>query len=369
MGRRPGDQAVRLKGLMTIRKGGRVYRYLRRPGQPLLRLPDLPADHPDFLAAYAAAQAAPTPRKERHKPGSIGALLEAVIASERFLACRAGYRDLLRRHFDAIREGFGALPAAGLRDRHIKADVFRAKDPTARHKAWRFACAWAVDASLLPADPSHGLAAPERVATEGHPPWTAEEIGAYRARWPVGTVARAVMELLHWTGARISDAVLIGPQHVDRDGVLTFRQSKTGDPAHVPWTCPLPPYAHGMEPDRDMMHAALAPLAGQMTFLATGRGRTRSAKALGVLVGKMAAEAGIEKSAHGLRKARAVALAEAGATTHQLAAWTGHRSLKEVEHYTLAASRRRAVMGEFANQPDQNCKPSAKAHEIRASEK
>ncbi|WP_242514395.1 tyrosine-type recombinase/integrase [Rhodovulum sulfidophilum] len=82
-----------------------------------------------------------------------------------------------------------------------------------------------------------------------------------------------------------------------------------------------------------------------MTYLATARGQTRSSKALGTLIREAARAAGIEKSAHGLRKARAVALAEAGATTHQIAAWTGHVSLKEVEHYTRATQRRAAVVG------------------------
>lgn len=40
-----------LVGALTIGKGGRPYRYLRRKGQPLVRLPDLPTDPPDFLAA------------------------------------------------------------------------------------------------------------------------------------------------------------------------------------------------------------------------------------------------------------------------------------------------------------------------------
>lgn len=40
-----------------------------------------------------------------------------------------------------------------------------------------------------------------------------------------------------------------------------------------------------------------------------------------------------------------VALAEAGSSSHDIGAWTGHTSLSEIEHYTRAADRRRAVMG------------------------
>jgi integrase len=153
------------------------------------------------------------------------------------------------------------------------------------------------------------------------------------------------MELMHLTGCRVSDAVLIGPQMVGRDGVLAYRQNKTGAQAFVPWTCPLPAYAAGVEADRAMCHAALAPFAGQMTFLATAQGKTRSAKALSTVMQQACREVGIPVSAHGLRKARAVALAEGGATTHQQNAWTGHQTLTEASRYTESMDRRRAVMG------------------------
>ncbi|MCJ7871677.1 tyrosine-type recombinase/integrase [Phaeobacter sp. J2-8] len=152
--------------------------------------------------------------------------------------------------------------------------------------------------------------------------------------------------LLHWTGARISDAVLIGPGMVGRDGVLAYRQGKTGGAAYVPWTCALPDYAKGMEPDRDMMHRALAAMQQeQMTLLATARGVTRSDKALGTMIREAAIDAKVAKTAHGLRKSRAVSLAESGATTLQIGAWTGHTTLKEISHYTESMDRRRAVTG------------------------
>ena len=45
---------VTLQHIQTVTRGDRIYRYLRIPGQPPQKLPDLPLDHPDFLAAYAA---------------------------------------------------------------------------------------------------------------------------------------------------------------------------------------------------------------------------------------------------------------------------------------------------------------------------
>ncbi|WP_427789052.1 tyrosine-type recombinase/integrase [Brevundimonas diminuta] len=45
-------------------------------------------------------------------------------------------------------------------------------------------------------------------------------------------------------------------------------------------------------------------------------------------------------SAHGLRKAAARRLAEAGCTAHEIMSITGHQSLKEVERYTREVARR-----------------------------
>jgi integrase len=46
-------------------------------------------------------------------------------------------------------------------------------------------------------------------------------------------------------------------------------------------------------------------------------------------------------TAHGLRKAAARRLAEAGCTALQIAAITGHKTLKEVSRYTAAADQGR----------------------------
>lgn len=325
------------------RANGRSYKYFRIGKGPRFEAPDLPEDHPEFLRAYADFLADSAKPTSRAAPGSIRAACELAMMSKRAKALSKSYRAMLRRHFDAISEPAGNGPVRGLRERHIRADLNRSENQLDRLKAWRFLVRAMIEDGKLDTDPAANI----RVSTaggDGHTPWTLRDIEAYRERWPVGTVPRAAMELLFWTGARLGDSVMIGPQKV-RGGILTYRQSKTGEDAHCPWTCPLPTYARDMAPDRQMMLAAIAPLAGHLTFLAA-HGRTRSAKGLGTLIRESAEAAGLTGlSAHGLRKARAIALAEAGATPHQIAAWTGHKTLKEIERYTKKADRRRAVMG------------------------
>jgi integrase len=55
-------------------------------------------------------------------------------------------------------------------------------------------------------------------------------------------------------------------------------------------------------------------------------------------------------SAHGLRKAAARRLAEAGCSPHQIASVTGQKTLKEVERYTKAANQERLAQDAMATQ-------------------
>ncbi len=76
------------------------------------------------------------------------------------------------------------------------------------------------------------------------------------------------------------------------------------------------------------------------TFLQTRSGASRTPNGLGNLIREACDKAELPNcTAHGLRKACARRLAEAGATPHEIAAVTGHATLAEVERYTRAAER------------------------------
>jgi integrase len=334
-----------LKGLWVHpRSGLRYYRTSRGGKETYVRLPDdLPLDHPDFIAAWAAAarsQDAPA----AFPSGTLGSTWRAALASDHLAQLSGSYRAIIQRQANAICAKAGEVKAAAVAERHIRADVRESPNPPARLKAWRFWARYCVEAGWLPTDPTSAI----RLRTkggDGHPTWERAEVEAFRDAYPLGTTPRAIMELTYWTGARISDVVLIGPQHVGKDGVLSFRQSKTRDLAFVPWTCPLPSYARGMAGDRDICHAALAHPPVGMTFLQTAQGRPRSHKAAGHVLANACQAIGLDRGAHGLRKARSAALAEAGATASQIGAWTGHRSHSEIARYTRDMDRRLAVLG------------------------
>ena len=84
--------------------------------------------------------------------------------------------------------------------------------------------------------------------------------------------------------------------------------------------------------------------------------RGRPLRGLTALIEKAARHAGLPERcvAHGLRKAALRRLAEAGSTTKEIAAVSGHRSLSEIENYTAAADQVRLARAAVAKLADEN---------------
>ena len=79
-----------------------------------------------------------------------------------------------------------------------------------------------------------------------------------------------------------------------------------------------------------------------LTYIVTAYGRPRSKYGLGNDFPKWATEAGLPRQCrlHGLKKGGMRRLAEKQATTHELMAISGHRTLSEVQRYTDEANRK-----------------------------
>lgn len=345
---RQGIWPVKLKGIRRQKRGDKVIRYHRATG---IRLPDdIPETHPDFVAAWArceAGQGQPEERKVAAPSGSLAAACIAFRGSPTFTQQSPVYRDILTRNIEAIRAEYGHVAIKAIKAKHISADLAKLAGtrPLSRLKTWRKVMDHARRIGLIEEDPSLTVKAP-KVKLKGHEVWTEGDIETFRKKWKIGTVQRACFELLLWTAARTVDAVRIGPQHVGKDGVLSFRQSKTGGMAYVPWTAPLPSWGAGWTDERREMMEALRCLAGGLTFLQARGARPRSEKGLSNLISAAAREAKLEgRTAHGLRKARLTRIAEAGGSAHAIKSWGGHKTLAEAAHYTESADAKRLVTG------------------------
>jgi integrase len=185
----------------------------------------------------------------------------------------------------------------------------------------------AISIGLREDDPTVGVKA-LKVKSDGFHSWTEGEISQFVNTHRVGSRERLAFDLLLYTGQRRSDVVRMGPQHI-QDGAIEVRQEKTGTIVRVP-----------IHPE--LQRSLDAVTTGHLAFLVTKAGSPFSLGAFSNWFRKACARAHLQNCpAHGLRKAAARRLAEAGCTPHEISAITGHRSLGEVARYTRAAEQRR----------------------------
>jgi integrase/recombinase XerD len=124
----------------------------------------------------------------------------------------------------------------------------------------------------------------------------------------------------------------LGPEHVS-EGRIRFIQGKNEDRTPIQIDIPV---------HEGLAASIAATETGLKTFLVTQWGKPFTTNGFGNWFRDRCNEAGLPHcSAHGVRKATATALADNEATAHEIMSVTGHRSMKEVERYTLAADRKK----------------------------
>ncbi len=333
MGR--GLAVIGFPGVSTFedRHGRPRFRY-RRKGVAVY-LPGAPGS-PEFAAAYAAAVTGePKPAQgSRAAPGSISALVTAYLASAEFRTLSVSTQRTYTGIVERLRTDYGDLQLRGLRPEHVRAmRDKRASTPSAANNSvrlLRLLMAFAVDRGLRADNPAASIKA-LAIRTSGFHTWTEEEIAAFMVRWPLGTRERLALDLLLYTAQRSGDVRLMGRQHV-RGGMLHVRQRKTR--------------AELVIPVRPALQASLdATPSDHLTFLTTQFGQPFSEKGFGNWFSAAATAAGLPHcSAHGLRKAASRRIAEKGGSALQIAAVTGHATLKEVQRYTKAADQQRLAV-------------------------
>lgn len=326
------------------RHGGQRY-YFRRPGQLQIPLPGLP-DTLEFSEAYAKALANRAAREigvTRSPQGSLSAAMVGYYGDHSFLALAAITQKNRRAILERFRKAHGDNSLRELSKKHVEA-ILGKLQPFAQHgylKAVRHLMQYAVRASLRDDDPTGGITQARASRTRagggerGYHTWSEDEIAQFEARHPIGSRPRLAMALLLYTGQRRGDVVKMGPQQF-RGGKFMIRQQKTGEPMDVP-----------VHPELARIIAASE--IGNLVFLVTQFGKSFAPAGFGNAFRDWCNAAGLPQcSAHGLRKAICRRLAEAGCTAPQIAAISGHRSLKEVQRYIEMADRSRLAAAGMA---------------------
>lgn len=312
---------------------GKVFWYYRRAGKRK-PLPGAPGSA-EFLAAYwklrSADDAAPKPvRGERR---DVIALVKIYYASPAFKALKSSTQRTYRVSLNEFADEFGPFLVSDFRFKHISKYIGDMADrPGAANKMLKrlrtlFELARRLEWTA--ADPCEGV----RLYKLGEiHTWTDDEIQAFKDRWAPGTRQRLAFMLQLHTGQRNSDIVC---EPWPRDGKIRITQEKTG--RHL-WL----PISRDLAAELDLHPKEHA------VILSTAYGEQRTAAGYGNFMRKAIADAGLPArcSPHGLRKAAATHLAEAGCSSQEIQAITGHASLAEVERYTRAVDQEK--MAEIA---------------------
>lgn len=305
------------------RKGHRQHSFKNAPGTE-----GFSKEYNNCLQGLGAESIAPG--ANRIKPGTFNDLITRYYRSPDFLGPSDRTRTVYRGVIEAWRKKYGDAKVRDLETRHVEG-MLAEKLPhrTAANmlrKRLNALMQFAIRQGMADTNPVLATK-PYKVEGTGFHTWTEEEIAQYEKRHPVGTTARLAFDIMLWTGQRRGDARVLGPQHV-KSKRLVITQEKTGANVSLPI---LPALAASI---------IATPRLG-LVFLLSAHGKPYSSNGFGNKCRQWCDEAGLSHcSAHGLRKAAARRLAEAGCSNQQIKAWTGHTTDFEVARYTRAADQK-----------------------------
>jgi integrase len=292
--------------------------YFRRDGR-YVPLPE--PDDPEFHAAYDAAKRGPRVVGKRNVSALIESYRRTVAFGEKAVRTRQDYDKVLA-------EKIGGRDVSVI----TRPSIIAAMEAN-RHRA-RFAnyiaqmasilCEHAVDLGWMRQNPVKGVSLLK--LGDGHQVWPAKALEAYRS---VATGnALLIFELCLGTGQRIGDVLRMRWSDIE-DGAIRVKQGKTGNELWIPLTPRL---------------GRLLDASARRGFgIVVGEdGRPLSYRRAAYAVDAIHKQAGTRGlTIHGLRHSTAAELAEAGCTDAQIAAVTGHKSLRMVAKYRAGAAQKR----------------------------
>lgn len=292
----------------------------------------------DFKRRYAEAEAECLGARkagagaERTIPGSLSDLIASYYKSPGWHGLSDSTKRTYRGPIEKLRAKYGDLPIAALRRRNVSMILSaKADTPSAANnlrKRMMQILDHAISLDWITSNPAK-LVKPYQIEGGGFHAWDEGEIARFFEIHQAGTLPHRAVTLMLYTGAARVDAVKLGAWNLKGDRI-EYRRQKTIRSNGVMVSIPV-------HPD---LAEILAELPDDRPFLATAYGNARSPNGLGNKMREWCDAAGLTTcSSHGLRKACARRLAEAGASAHEIMAVTGHKTLAEVQRYTESAMR------------------------------
>jgi enterobacteria phage integrase len=320
---------VKLKHLKIYRdRHGTIRRYVRRRGQKDIPLTGEPGT-PEFMRAYHAAIETTVLPVGRNEVGTFARLITDYCGSASYANLKPSSQKLYKLVLDRIaqRHGHRLVRDARRSDARKIVEEIGAERPAMANitrAVLRLLMQYAVDIELRLDNPVLGLKA---YRTGTRHTWTEHELSQYERRWPLGTRERLAFALSLYTGQRSGDIVKMRRSDVNGE-MIRVVQEKTGAELSIP--------IHS-----ELIAAIKAVAAKGVTLIGDSYGRPIKRATLTLLMRKAVEAAGLPPHCvpHGLRKAIMRRLAERGSSAKEIAAISGHRTLKEIERYTAAADQ------------------------------
>lgn len=331
----------RLKFVHSFRdRHGVIRHYYRRNGRRIV-LPGL-FGSPEFKAAYDEANSSQQPlnpaERRTVRGKSFDALALAYYASPKFANLSASSKTNYRRVIESFLVDHGQRRVDQMKREHVDSIVGKMSDKPGAGivllKRIRSLVRYAIQMGWRETDPT--LGAESYKSAEIHT-WSENEIATFEKEWPQGTRQRVGFDLLLYTGQRVSDARDMAVP--DARNKIKVVQQKTGT-------------ALSLTAHPNLIASFKALPSGHLAALVTAYGKPYTSKGFGNMIGEAIRAAGLPERCvpHGLRKAAARRLAEAGCTPHEIMAVTGHKTLAEVERYTRAVEQERMNEAAMARQ-------------------
>ncbi len=320
---------------------GRVRYYFRRGRGARIALAGKPGT-PEFMVSYQSAlEEVPLEKQQakRGEPGTFDRLVQDYYLSADFLHLSARTQYEYRLVIEKLLrdEKIGHRFVRQMTRQHIQLIIGkRAATPGAANDLLgkiKILVHFAIDNGWRKDDPAQRI---KGYASGEHHTWTDEEIALYEKRWAIGTRERTAFALPLYTGQRLSDVGAMSWQDVEDNAIQVVR-GKTGAKVWIP------------------MHPELARILSDwpkshVVVIGCSSGKGFSRKSFSNYMADKIERAGLAKRCvtHGLRKAAARRLAEAGCSANEIAAITGHATLKEVARYTRAAEQKKLAKSAIA---------------------
>jgi enterobacteria phage integrase len=319
---------------------GKLRVYFRRKGGPRIPLPTNIGSL-EFEEAYRQALIAQPPKEhpkvEQPASNSFNALIALYLKSGEYTGLRATTKRGYKSRVEQLRILIGQRSVEGLTKERVKKvlmDPLVDKPGAALSLLKMFRVLMKFSMSLdnknplhLSHDPSQGI---ERPKTNEIRSWTEDELATFEAYWPIGTKQRTAFALMLFVGSARVDTHKLTWRQID-SRTVEYTRNKT----NVDVTLKV----------HEALKAALAATPRtQVVIITTEFGQPFTVNGFSRFMRDAIHKAGLPLSCqpHGLRKSLGRRLAEIGASTQEIMAVLGHKTLEEAERYTRDADRKRA---------------------------